>query len=268
MSNLYKSQFVISNKDNTRVIDSNDMSDAYMQEYIRIKREEELAEGGFVEGLGAEEVEVIEQESSEEVLPEETISKEEEAAHILEEAKEEANGILEDAKLQAEHMREQALSEGKEEGYKEGRDEAYAEIAAKQQQLESLEQSLKADYEKQVEELEPALVEVITDVVEKVFGIQFSDQKNVLLYLIQNAVMHADSCKEFRIHVGEDSYTYVSAHKAELMERVGADLRLDIIEDTALGENQCEIETDAGVFDCGVGVQMKNLIKEIRTLSL
>lgn len=268
MSNLYKSQFVISNQDSARIIDSNDMSDACIREYIRMKREEELAEGGFVEGLNAQEIQVVDEETSEEMPPEEAISEEEDANAILEAAKAEADEIIEDAKLQAERMREQALSEGKEEGYKAGHEEAYAEITAKQEQLENLEKDLRADYEKQMEELEPALVEVITDVVEKVFDIQFADQKNVLLYLIQNAIMQAGSCKEFRIHVGEDSYPYVSAHKAELMERVGADLRLDIIEDTALGENQCEIETDAGVFDCGVGVQMKNLIKEIRTLSL
>lgn len=268
MSNLYKGQYVISNQDNKRIINSNDKVAEYMQEYIRMKREEELAEGGFVEGLNAEEVEVVDQETTEEGAPEEVISEEEQAEHILESAKEEANQILEEAKLQAEHMREQALSEGKEEGYQVGHDAAYAEFRAEQERLENLKETLKADYEKQVAELEPALVEVITDVVEKVFQIQFADQKNVLMYLIQNAVMHAEGCKEFRIHVGEDSYPYVSTHKAELLERVGRDLRLDIIEDGALGENQCEIETDAGVFDCGVGVQMKNLIKEIKTLSL
>ena len=268
LSNLYKSQYVINNQNNKRIINSNDKVAEYMQDYIRMKREEELAEGGFVEGLNAEEVEVVDEETAEEIPAEEMISEEEQAEDILESARHEANQILEDAKLQAEHLREQALSEGKEEGYQEGHDTAYAEIQSEQERLKNLEESLHADYEKQIEELEPALVEVITDVIEKVFQIQFADQKNVLLYLIQNAVMHAEGCKEFRVHVGEDSYPYITAHKAELMEKVGSDLRLDIIEDVALGENQCEIETDAGVFDCGVGVQMTNLIKEIKTLSL
>ena len=112
------------------------------------------------------------------------------------------------------------------------------------------------------------LLDVITGVVEKVFQIQFADQKNVLLYLVQNAIQNADGCREFRVHLGENSYAYVSEHKAGLQQRVGEDLRIDVIEDAALTEEQCMIETEAGVFDCSVDVEMKNLIKEIKTLSL
>lgn len=268
MSNLYKSQFVISNQENKRVINSNDKIAECMDNYIRMKREAALAEDGFVEGLLAESVEVLEDEDTAEASAEEVVNEEEQAASLLEQAKEEANQILEDAKLQAEHMREQALEEGRQTGYNEGREQALAEIQNEQERIRNLEENLNRDYDAKVQELEPQLVDVITDIVEQVFQIQFADQKNVILYLIQNAILHADGCREFRIHVGEDSYPYVSAHKEELTERVGKELRLDIIEDAALGENQCMIETEAGVFDCGVGVQMENLIKEIKALSL
>lgn len=268
MSNLYKSQFIISNTENKRIINSNDKVAECMDSYIRSKRKEALTEGGFVEGLEAESVEVIEDAVQEEVPAEAALSEEEQAQSLLDAAKQEASQILEDAKLQAEHMREQALEEGRQEGYKAGQNQALLEIQSEKDRLNSLEEERKKDYEKQLSELEPQLVDVITDIVEKVFQIQFADQKNVLLYLVQNAILHADGCREFRIHVGEESYPYVSEHKAELTERVGEDLRLDIIEDAALLENQCLIETEAGVFDCSVGVEMENLIKEIKSLSL
>ena len=269
LSNLYKSRFVIDSTKEKRIINSNEKVAECMEDYIRMKREEALADGEFVEGLDAESVEVLEEPQEVENAPQvETVSEEERAQSLLETAKAEADQILEDAKMQAEHMREQALEEGRQDGDKAGQEQALMEIQNEQNRLKSLQDDLKNDYDKKCAELEPQLVDVITDVVEKVFQIQFADQKNVLLYLIQNAIQNADGCREFRIHVGEGSYAYVSEHKAELAERVGGDLRLDLIEDAALSDDQCMIETEAGVFDCSVGVQMKNLIKEIKALSL
>lgn len=269
MSNLYKSRFVISNNTGKRIIDSNEKAAERMEDYIRLKREEALADGEFIEGLDAENVEVIEDaQQLEEPNEEETVSEEEQAQSILEAAKAEADQILEDAKMQAEHMREQAMEEGQKEGYRVGQEQAMQEIQTEQDRLHGLQEDLKKDYEAKCAELEPRLVDAITGVVEKVFQIQFADQKNVLLYLVQNAIQNADGCREFRIHLGEKSYAYVSEHKAELQQRVGGDLRVDVIEDAALTEEQCMIETEAGVFDCSVDVELKNLIKEIKTLSL
>lgn len=269
MSNLYKNRFVISNNTGKRIIDSNEKAAERMEDYIRLKREEALADGEFIEGLDAESVEVVEDaQELEEPHTEETVSEEEQAQDILEAAKAEADQILEDAKMQAEHMREQAIEEGQKEGYRSGQEQAMQEIEAEQNRLRGLQEDLRRDYETKCAELEPKLVDTITGVVEKVFQIQFADQKNVLLYLVQNAIQNADGCREFRIHLGENSYAYVSEHKAELQQRVGGDLRIDVIEDAALTEEQCLIETEAGVFDCSVDVEMKNLIKEIKTLSL
>ena len=269
LSNLYKSRFVIDSTKEKRIINSNEKVAECMEDYIRMKREEALADGEFVEGLDAESVEVLEDPQEVENVPQvETVSEEEQAQSLLETAKAEADQILEDAKMQAEHMREQALEEGRQDGYKAGQEQAMQEIEAEQNRLRGLQEDLRRDYETKCAELEPKLVDTITGVVEKVFQIQFADQKNVLLYLVQNAIQNADGCREFRIHLGENSYAYVSEHKAELQQRVGGDLRIDVIEDAALTEEQCLIETEAGVFDCSVDVEMKNLIKEIKTLSL
>lgn len=93
-----------------------------MEDYIRLKREEALADGEFIEGLDAESVEVVEDaQELEEPHAEENVNEEEQAQDILEAAKAEADQILEDAKMQAEHMREQAIEEGQKEGYRPAR---------------------------------------------------------------------------------------------------------------------------------------------------
>ena len=55
--------------------------------------------------------------------------------------------------------------------------------------------------------------------------------------------------------------------KEELQEKVGQDVMLDIVLDPLLDEKQCMIETDGGLFDCGMDTQMRNLAKDIKSLS-
>jgi len=45
-------------------------------------------------------------------------------------------------------------------------------------------------------------------------------------------------------------------------------MTLEIVGDSSMGENACVIETDTGIFDCSLGVQLENLIKDLRSLSL
>ena len=168
MSNLYKSRFVINNNTGKRIIDSNEKATERMEDYIRLKREEALADGEFIEGLDAESVEVVEDaQELEEPHAEENVNEEEQAQDILEAAKAEADQILEDAKMQAEHMREQAIEEGQKEGYRSGQEQAMQEIETEQNRLRGLQEDLRRDYEAKCAELEPKLVDVITGVVEK-----------------------------------------------------------------------------------------------------
>lgn len=69
------------------------------------------------------------------------------------------------------------------------------------------------------------------------------------------------------IRVGEANLEFLRAHKEELQAKVGQDMTLDIVLDPLLDETQCMIETDGGLFDCGMDTQMRNLIKDIKSLS-
>ena len=57
-------------------------------------------------------------------------------------------------------------------------------------------------------------------------------------------------------------------HKNEIIEQVGAAVHVEIMADAALQERQCMIETDSGVFDCGIDIQLENMIKSLKSLSL
>ena len=111
-------------------------------------------------------------------------------------------------------------------------------------------------------------MDIIADVFEKVFHVQFDDKKEILLYLIQKVILHAEGTKEFQVRVSLKDYAFVEEHKGEITEQVGGAVKVEIMADAALQERQCMIETDSGIFDCGTDLQLGNIIKALRSLSL
>ena len=61
---------------------------------------------------------------------------------------------------------------------------------------------------------------------------------------------------------------FICTNKEEILERVGAGIEIEIVADSSMDGNSCVIETDSGVFDCSLGVQLENLIKDIKSLCL
>ena len=111
-------------------------------------------------------------------------------------------------------------------------------------------------------------MDVILEVFNKVFHIQFDNKKEILLHLIDNAILNIEGEKQFRIKVAESNVQFLENHKDDILDRVGHDIELEFVSDTTMDGNNCVIETDSGVFDCSLGVQLENLIKDIRSLSL
>ena len=43
---------------------------------------------------------------------------------------------------------------------------------------------------------------------------------------------------------------------------------MDIVEDATMKKNQCIIESDTGVYDCSLDIELNNLIKDIKLVKL
>ena len=68
------------------------------------------------------------------------------------------------------------------------------------------------------------------------------------------------------ISVNVDEFIYEK--KAELLSKVDREnLRVEIIEDMTVPERQCIIETENGVFDCGIDTQLAELKNRFKLLS-
>lgn len=276
MSNLLKRSSVI-NKDE-RVIDYNDLIKKKIQTIMESKHNEMDADG-FINGLHADVVEeLISDDDTADALTEDAAMGEQQAAASLENANAEAERIIEEARLQAEQIiadanknADAAFEEAKQNGYYEGNEKAQEEMNIKQAQLEAefdnKRKELEQEYNNLKESIEPELVEVITDVFRKVTGVVAEDNQEIILHLINDVMHNADGSRDYVIKVSPDDYKFLVNNQGKIYCAMSREVNVDIVEDATLERNQCMIETNTGIFNCSLDIELNNLIKNIKLLS-
>lgn len=190
------------------------------------------------------------------------------ADKIIAEAEVQASGILDEATEQAAKMKDEAYAAGEQAGYTAGNEKAMAELTAKTQELAAKQSAMEADFAARETGMEERLCDVVCDIVGKVFAIDFYDKKEIIVHLVDNVITGAPSSKVFMVRVNDENYALLNEKKDELKEKLGSGIELDIVRDPLLLPEQCQIETDGGVYDCGMDVQLSNLLKDIRALSM
>lgn len=276
LSNLVKQHYVINLGNETRVINSDERFKVGLGAPVvredfsegQIPSSEEIIDG-FLEGLAAEEVEIVPQITPEEIIEQARA----EAEGILVVARLEAEKITDDAKSRAEILFEQKKQQGYQEGVSKLQDEILErkakleeEFHQKEAELDKKAQMFQEDYEAKLDVLEEDMVDVMIRVFHKVFNIQFDNKKQIILHLIKDTLLGIDAGKNFTIRVAESNYKFIESHVADIKEKIGNDVTIDIVNDLNLEENDCIIETATGVYNCGIDMVLSNLEKDIRSL--
>ena len=73
--------------------------------------------------------------------------------------------------------------------------------------------------------------------------------------------------RSFFIHVSKEDYPFVSMQKKQITASVASGSSVEVVEDLTLSKNQCLIETEDGIFDCGVSTQLTELSNRLKLLS-
>ena len=248
MSNLLKRVYTV-NKDE-RVIDYNDLIKKKLEAIMESKHAA-VDTDGFVSGLNADVVEELISDDSSEELIQDSGADSDQSAAALENANAEAARIID--------------------GYYEGCSKADAEIEKKQQELETEYNKKKSELENEYNELkdsiEPELVEVITDVFRKVTGVVTEDNHDIILHLINDVMHNADASRDFVIKVSPDDYSFLINNQGKIYCAMSREVNIDIVEDVTLERNQCMIETNTGIFNCSLDIELNKLINNIKLLS-
>ncbi|MBA4686941.1 MAG: hypothetical protein H2184_07285 [Candidatus Galacturonibacter soehngenii] len=265
MSNLFKYHMVQCDSDK-KVIDYNELIAeklSKLQSVANNKKQpdEGVDTNGFQAGLFAREVSITEEIQEQEEI---VLSPEE----IIENAKLEASKLIEEANQQAELIKQEAFESANKAGYDEGYQQAITQVKKQEEQLMMQQNKMLAEYQSQLEKMEPLLVDAIITVVQNVFKIKFEDNRNLIVHLLKIALGQIESSNDIIIKVSKEDYPFLLKYKEVLSKTVTKNIQINIMEEISLTKNQCLIETDGGVFDCSLDVQLDNLSKTLRILSL
>lgn len=282
-SNLLKRSFTFVQEEETRVIDTNALVARRLEALtVRESHRREADSGslpagseGFTAGLGAQ----VLPTPSEGEDPGNVIKAGEDAGAIREQAAREVEALLEEARREAEEIRREAealaamerektLEQARMEGYAAGQEKASREAEEQRRRLEKTRVELEQAYERHLEALEPELVDVITDVYEHIFRVELGGYRDILEYLIGSAIRSTEGSHNFLVHVSKEDYPYVSMQRKQILaEAASPGSTVEFVEDLTLHKNECLIETEGGIFDCGLGTELEELGKKLRLLS-
>lgn len=280
-SNLFKAGQVILSSEEPVIVDSNDIIARKMErlQYLiqeNIVPEDAVEAAGFQEGLQATEMSALFGEEEEwdedsaviKPAPEEEVPLGPTPEELIAQAQEEIEQLRKEAEKGISFLKKQSKEDGYKEGYQEGKNQAMVEMVAMEQELKDRQSQLEQEYEAAFASMEVQLVETLTNIYEQIFQVELSDQKQIILYLAERALHQAENAKEFLVHISKEDYPFVAEHREELKNAASSPSAVvEITEDMTLKENQCMIETENGIFDCGLGTQLEELKKKLRLLS-
>ncbi len=285
MSNLFKAGYVSYDSSEARIIDSNELAnkkiEAFQERELKKQRaqmaqEEGFPEGelddGFIPGIEMEQLsQLTEDQSMLESVADPQFDMEAMQAEMdlkLQQAQEQAELILRDAQEQAEAIRNNAIEQGRQEGYNAGYQEGAIAAQSLQAEIEQQREELEKEYQKLVDELEPEMVDVLTQIYEHVFNIELREDKGIILHLLKTTLSRIEPGRDLIVHISSDDYDDVMEERETLNSCVTSpNTTMEIIEDPLLKENECMIESDSGVFDCSLGVELSEITRKLKLLS-
>ncbi|MBQ9199448.1 MAG: hypothetical protein IJ141_04650 [Lachnospiraceae bacterium] len=193
------------------------------------------------------------------------------AKELREDAQSKANKIIEEAWRDAEKIKDDAYKEGYEHGLEDGNMEAMKRaddylVNIKKEQEEAKARML-AKNEAYLDDAEQKLVNLTCELIKKISGIVVDDYKPVMLNMINNALNDVESTTKYTIKVCEESYTYVSDNSERIVGAANPNITIDVFADSKLDKGQCIIETDNGIINLSMDIQIQNLITAFKMLS-
>ena len=164
------------------------------------------------------------------------------------------------------------MEEGRNAGYQEGIQQASEEIermkAEAEAEIEEERAKQQADFQQLVASIEPDMVDTLTQIYEHIFNVEFRENKDIVLHLIRTTLGKMENGTDIILHISSDDYDLVSDEKPNLEEAMASpNSTLEIIEDPTLKENECIIESEGGIFDCSLGIELAEVSRKLKLLA-
>lgn len=285
MSNLLKSNFVNFREGEARVINSNEIVAKRLGKMIAANDSSAKGSPASQDGFQTAEFEEMDEETRKALFGEESgnIYREKPAyegpspEELLEAARAEIEEMKAAALREAEAIKAQAAEEGRRAGYDDGfaagHGEALQEIEKAQQKVkeeiqetEALRDELHREYEERLQEMEPMVIDELTDIYDHVFDAGLKEQREIIFHLLDTTLHRIDSGREFIVRVSQADYEYINTRKSEFLTGLPG-VRMDLVADVMMKQGEGMIETGGGLFDCSIDVELQELKRRIHMLA-
>lgn len=261
LPNVIKSGSVLITRQNVRIIESNVKDDFTPFEYKTAVELETMNESVPMDSYDEEIYQMNHKHNASETLKE----MQSYADKIVEDARKEAEDIYNETFQRAEQDIMQCKLDAQQQGYEEGLRQAEAEIVRQKNQLEEEEKRLNDLYDEKFMQMQTEITELLIQLVRKITGVVI-EEKSIITYLVCDAIKGQSGCNEFRISVSKVDYPIICENISQIEDLVKSTAQVTIIENPELMKNQCKIETEKNIIDCGIDTKMDNLLMSLKLL--
>ncbi len=208
-----------------------------------------------------------------------------EAKAILQDAEEMAQKILADASRQAEEIRsqvkaemdqwwqekeqeaavmaEQVREQARQEGYLQGLEEGKAAARQEEEEHVRLARNVLAEAyttkESIINQAEPFLVELSTEVAKKIIGDELSTSPEKIVEMIRKIVRRSRVHGQITICVNHRYYQFVEEHRSQFLALLDGQAELAIYPDYTVHDEGCVIRTPFGSVDARIDTQLSEI---------
>ena len=175
-------------------------------------------------------------------------------------AQEKAQEILAHAEAQVEQIQADAAVQGLALGREEAKQDLLPALAA----FASASQTLLAFEARMIERYTPQLVRLALEIAEKIIGKFVADDPQITASVLARAEHEVSEAKRLRIYLHPADYSALAEFAADLVQ-IGSQRgrEIEVVAAQDIGRGGCRLETDIGVVDATVPVQLAEIRRQL-----
>ncbi|MCE5314765.1 MAG: FliH/SctL family protein [Armatimonadota bacterium] len=178
-------------------------------------------------------------------------------------ARQEAEIIVRTARAEAQSIKKKTRDEAHAEGYNAGIEESRQRVQELVEQLEADIASVEIDKEAVLSEIEPEVLKLCVDAVEKIIRHEIKIDSRIVLRVIKSCLRRVKNSSEVRVRVNPSELAAVRAKRDELLGLADGLRGISVVDDRRISAGGCVIETSSGDFDATIETQMDRIEKKI-----
>ena len=186
-------------------------------------------------------------------------SKKESIARI---ANNEMDRIIREAIDKGNKEYESIVRQAQDEGYNQGINSAKDEADQIIKEAKKIREDAIIYKEELIAQIEPDTIELVISILDKLVGIEKEINPQAISMLITQGLSKSSLGGEIKVHVSKEDYPYIV--EADILSSLESMAKIAFVEDPTLQNLDCIIETNLGSINCGLGIQYKELRRNLQ----